>query len=146
MAEPPITTRVTSRGFGKIPVFMRSASLLRSVAVVWLTCHLGAVCVAAVAACCPPAHHADQQAECCPGVGPGQVCPMHHTTEGKPECVMRSTCGHSDAALVSLAGGVGLPPHFSTTPVTLQSLDTMSAIAPSALSRAEHPDSPPPRV
>jgi len=124
---------------------MRSVGFLRSVAVVWLTCHLAAVCVAAVAACCPPAHHEDQQTECCPGVGPGQVCPMHHTTEGKPECVMRSTCGHTDAALVSLSGGIGVLPHFSTSFVTFQSLDPVSALTVSAIARAERPDSPPPR-
>ena len=70
---------------------------------------------------------------------------MHHTTEGKPECVMRSTCGHTDAALVSLSAGIGLVPHFSTTLVTMQSLDTVRATTPSALARAERPDSPPPR-
>src|SRR5262249_37114301 len=119
--------------------------LLRSVAVVWLACHLAAVCVAAVAACCPPAHHEDKQTECCPGVGPGQGCPMHHTTQGKPQCGMRSTRRPTHAALLSLSPGIGLVPHFSTTLVTMQSLDTVRATTPSALARAERPDSPPPR-
>jgi hypothetical protein len=70
---------------------------------------------------------------------------MHHTTEGKPECVMRSTCGHTDAALVSLSGGIGVLPHFSTSFVTFQSLDPVSALTVSAIARAERPDSPPPR-
>jgi len=118
--------------------------LLRSIAIVWLACQLVAVCVVTVAACCPPSDH-HQQTKCCPGVGPGQVCPMHHTKEGEPECVMRSMCGHADAALISLAGGLGLLPHLSTSLVTLQSLDAMSAMTPSALARADRPDSPPPR-
>ena len=38
---------------------------------------------------CPPPIHDDK---CCPGMLPGQICPMHHTKEGKRTCKMRSAC------------------------------------------------------
>ena len=112
----------------------------------WLASQIAGVAAAPLAFCCARVVTADDEEKCCPGLLPGQVCPMHHTTEGKPECVMLSTCGHTDAALVSLAGGIGLLPHFSTTLFALQSLDTVSAMTPSAIARSERPDSPPPRV
>jgi hypothetical protein len=111
---------------------MRSIGFLRSVVVVWLTCQLAAVCVVALAMCCPNAQ-------------PGDVCPMHHAKPAESECLMRAACAPTDSTLVSMASGVGLLTHFSTTFVALQSLDTVRPIAPSALARADRPDAPPPK-
>jgi hypothetical protein len=111
---------------------MRSTGFLRSVAIVWLRCQLAAVCVVALAMCCPNAT-------------PGDVCPMHHAKAAEPDCLMRAACAPTDSTLVSLATGVGLLPHFPTTFVTLQSLDTTDALTPSAIARAERPDAPPPK-
>src|SRR5882672_4705492 len=108
---------------------MRSSGFLRSVAVVWLTCQLAAVCVVALAMCCPNA-------------APGDVCPMHHAKPAESDCLMRAACAPNDSTLVALATGVGLLPHFSTTSVTLQSLEAPSPLTPSALARAERPDAP----
>jgi hypothetical protein len=111
---------------------MPSVRFLRSVAVVWLTCQLAAVCVVALAMCCPNAE-------------PGDLCPMHHAKPAESDCLMRAACAPTDSSLVSLATGLGLLPHFSTTFVPLQSLDTPSALTPSALARADRPVAPPPK-
>ena len=111
---------------------MRSLRFLRSVAVVWLSCQLAAVCVVALAMCCPNA-------------APGDVCPMHHAKPAESDCLMRAACTPTDSTLVSLATSVGLLPHFPTTFVTLQSVDAPSAPTPSALARADRPDAPPPK-
>ena len=111
---------------------MRSSGFLRSVAAVWLTCQLAAMCVVALAMCCPNA-------------APGDLCPMHHAKPAQSDCQMRAACAPTDATLVSLATGVGLLPHFSTTFVTLQSLDAPSAPTPLTLARADRPDAPPPK-
>src|SRR5947207_962818 len=46
--------------------------------------------------------------KCCPGLQPGQICPMHHTKEGERTCKMRNACAQSDAALIALAMGAGV--------------------------------------
>jgi len=111
---------------------MRSSGFLRLVAVAWLTCQLAAMCVVALAMCCPNA-------------APGDICPMHHAKPAESDCLMRAACAPTDSTLVSLATGVGLLPHFSTTFVTLQSVDAPTAPAPSAHARADRPDAPPPK-
>jgi hypothetical protein len=75
---------------------------------------------------------------------------MHRAKEGdsqgKTSCRLRDACNRSDAALVSLAGGLGILPDFSTSSVTLQSLEPLRGIVPSAIARADRPDAPPPRT
>jgi hypothetical protein len=83
---------------------------------------------------------------CCPHAKPGELCPMHHAKQAEPKCTMRAACAPSDAALVSLAGGLGLFPDFSITFASLQSFDRVVAIAPTPLVRANHPDAPPPKA
>ena len=56
---------------------------------------------------------------------------------------MRAACAPTDSTLVSLATGVGLLPHFPTTIVTLQSLDTTGRADADRPSRA--PSVPTPR-
>ena len=111
---------------------MRSVRFLRSVALVWLTCQLAAVCVAALAMCCPNAR-------------PGDLCPIHHAKPAESECLMRASCAPTDSALVSLASGVGALTHFPTTFVALQSLDAPRAVFPLVLARADGPEAPPPK-
>ena len=111
---------------------MRSSGFLRSVAVVWLTCQLAAVCVVALAMCCPNAT-------------PGDVCPMHHAKPAQSDCLMRAACAPTDSTLVALATGVGMPPQSSTTFVPLQSLDAPDAPTKSAIARTDRPDAPPPK-
>jgi len=121
--------------------------IVRSVASAWLLCQLVAIAAAPLSLCCaemPAAHH--QQKKCCPGLLPGQVCPMHHTREGEDTCVMRSACGRIDPALVSLAAGLGVLPHLTTALVTFDLLAPIGVSAPSPMARANRPDLPPPRA
>ena len=75
---------------------------------------------------------------------------MHHTREGVGEndarCVMRSACGHIDAALLSLAGGTGVLPHLTTAPVHAEPASFVDAFTASEIARVDRPESPPPRA
>ena len=112
----------------------------------WLVCQVAGVSAAPVSFCCKDVPSSHDEAECCPGLLPGQVCPMHHTTAGKRECKMRNACVPSDAALMALAGSIGvLPP----TTAVVNAFDLGAAarpLAPLPISRADRPESPPPRV
>src|SRR4029079_13907744 len=74
---------------------------------VWLACQLAGVVAAPLAFCCRTIQVDDDEA-CCPGLLPGQTCPMHHKREGERTCKMRDACSRADAGLVALAGVVGL--------------------------------------
>src|SRR5688500_4433409 len=88
---------------------------LYRLAVVWLFCQAAAL-VAAPAAL-GRSHFSTLGAieECeCPGTEAGQACPMHsggNRTTPVPEsdCRLQSPCTPSDAALLSLTGGLGAP-------------------------------------
>lgn len=112
----------------------------------WLLCQVANVAAAPVTFCCQNVATPDDDEKCCPGLLPGQVCPMHHTKEGERTCKMRSICTKSDTALVALAGSLGiLPP--ATTAVNAFALGDLPRLAPqSAIVRAYRPESPPPRA
>jgi len=117
------------------------------IACLWLTCQLAGLVAAPLAFCCSAVHTTDDDEICCPGLLPGQVCPMHHRREGgEPTCKMRDACARADAGLVALAGFVGLLPGPTITVTAFQVGDPLAAIAPSAMSRAYRPESPPPRA
>jgi len=80
--------------------------MLRFVAAAWLASQLAALAGAPVVLFAAPAQQPPP--DCCPGVGPGQVCPMHHTRETKPRCTLCACTSHSDAALLSLTGLTGV--------------------------------------
>src|SRR5262249_57898234 len=75
----------------------------------WLACQVAGVVAAPLAFCCQSVPMSDDDV-CCPGLQPGQMCPMHHKREGDRTCKMRDACGRADAGLVALAGGVGPVP------------------------------------
>src|SRR6476469_4813782 len=77
----------------------------------WLLFQLANVSAAPLTFYCQNVATAGDDEKCCPGLLPGQVCPMHHTREGKATCKMRDACARADAALVALAGGVGVLSH-----------------------------------
>jgi hypothetical protein len=115
---------------------------LRSLAGVWIACQL-------LAAASPLTLFSDDfgidQAACCPGVGPGQMCPMHHKSAGDPStCRMESACAHHDTALLAIMATGALPP---AAVVVTASSDTAPIVATSVStrSRAASPDLPPPR-
>jgi hypothetical protein len=113
---------------------------------VWLVCQVAGIAAAPVTLCCKDMPSSDDEAECCPGLLPGQVCPMHHTTAGKRECKMRNACAASDAALMALAGGVGVVPSTTSVVNAFDLGDLARPLAPVAITRTVRPESPPPRA
>jgi hypothetical protein len=112
----------------------------------WLLFQLANVTAAPLTFYCQNVATAGDDEKCCPGLLPGQVCPMHHTKEGKATCKMRSTCAGTDASLMALAGGLGAMPR-TTAMVSAFDPGELHALAqPSTILRSERPESPPPRV
>jgi len=122
--------------------------MLRAIACAWVCCLLASVVVGPLGVYLGPVEVvASGEEACCPGVAPGQVCPMHHTREGTKQCVMRSACASSTAALLTLAGGVGIVPALAssfTDPLAPGGAAPLFASAP--IARVELPESPPPRA
>src|SRR5436190_16906974 len=89
---------------------------LRMTIGVWMAAQLVGAAAAPFALCSAfqPAP-SDSHSGCCPGVGPGQVCPMHKTREGAARCTMSSACHASDAALLSLFSSIGVTPQSDFT-------------------------------
>jgi hypothetical protein len=112
----------------------------------WLACQVASVAAAPLAFCCKSVPATDPDDKCCPGMLPGQICPMHHKKEGERTCKMRNACTRSDAALISLAGGLGTIPRPTPTVNVFDSGTFVTPIAPSAILRAHVPESPPPRA
>jgi len=113
---------------------------------VWLACQVAGVVAAPIAFCCQGVAMAHDDEKCCPGLLPGQICPMHHTREGSRTCKMRDACGRADAGLVSLAGVVGLLPTPTAVVSAFDPGAALNGAAPSAIARAYRPESPPPRA
>jgi hypothetical protein len=122
--------------------------ILRALACAWVCCQMAGVAAGPLAVYFGPAEVvASSEDACCPGVAPGQVCPMHHTREGKKQCVMRSACASSTAALLTLVGGVGVLPSPVSAPADLSGVTGRAPrLARSAIARSELPDPPPPRA
>ena len=112
----------------------------------WLLCQIANVAAAPLTFCCQNVTTADDEEKCCPGLLPGQVCPMHHTREGEPTCKMRSVCTGSDASLVALASGLAAMP-AATAVVNAFAPGELPRVAPRpAALRSDRPESPPPRA
>jgi len=112
----------------------------------WLASQIAGVAAAPLAFCWARVVTADDEEKCCPGLLPGQVCPMHHTREGERTCKMRDACGRADAALVALAGGFGALPAVTAVVNTFDLGDLLRPTPRSAIVRAYRPESPPPRA
>ena len=92
--------------------------------------------------CCQNVATADDEEKCCPGLLPGQVCPMHHHKEGVRTCKMRSVCTGTDASIVALAGGLGAMP-IRTSVVSAFDIGDLPRIAPRfAILRTDRPNLP----
>jgi hypothetical protein len=112
----------------------------------WLLCQVANLAAAPLTFCCQNVATAGDDEKCCPGLLPGQVCPMHHTKEGERTCKMRACCAGTDVSLVALAGGLGALPR-STTAVSVFVPGDFARLAPRpAILRTARPDSPPPRA
>src|SRR4051812_25341281 len=112
---------------------------------VWLTCQIAGVVAAPVAFCCSHVQTADDD-KCCPGLLPGQICPMHHTREGERTCKMRNACARADAALIALGTVTGLVSQSTSVVNVFEPGTFVADEASSALRRAHIPESPPPRA
>jgi len=113
----------------------------------WLTCQIASVAAAPITFCCKDVPTATEEHDCCPGLLPGQLCPMHHrTAAGKNECKMRSACAPADAMLVALAGGAGMLPRATAVVSTFEAGDAVAPLALTVVAHTSRPESPPPRA
>jgi hypothetical protein len=112
----------------------------------WLLCQIANVAAAPLTFCCQNVATSEDEDKCCPGLLPGQICPMHHVKEGEPTCKMRGVCTGTDASIVALAGGLGALP-AATAAVSAFALGDLARLAPrSTILRTDRPESPPPRA
>jgi hypothetical protein len=112
----------------------------------WLLFQIANVAAAPVAFCCQNVAIAGDDEKCCPGLLPGQVCPMHHTKEGVATCRMRSMCAGTDASLVALAGGLGAMPVVTAVVSSFALGDPPRIVSRPSILRTDRPESPPPRA
>jgi hypothetical protein len=113
----------------------------------WLTCQIAGVAAAPFMFCCKDVPIAADEKDCCPGLLPGQLCPMHHRTAAdRNECKMRSVCAPADAMLVALAGGGGMLPRATAVVNAFDPGAVVASSAPTAIARTSRPESPPPRA
>src|SRR6185295_7167482 len=98
-----------------------------------LACQIAGVVAAPLTFCCQNVATAHDEEKCCPGLLPGQVCPMHHTREGVRTCKMRNSCAPADAALLALAGGVGVVPPATSVVSAFDLGDVLRASQPAAV-------------
>lgn len=111
----------------------------------WLACQAAALAAAPVVMCGAQPTPDHQDGICCPGLQPGQVCPMHHVREGVRTCAMRGPCSPSDTALLSLVGALGLMPVARASLDVAPVAEPVSTFADAELTRSELPEFPPPR-
>ena len=130
---------------------------LTAIGITWLVFEAGVLAVSPFVSCCAAGSQtaALDDDECCQGLAPGQICPLHKhrqhappkdTHQGGPQdtCAIRGDCGHLDPALVSIGFGLGvLEPPVSLI-LTLVSTSVPQSAA-RALECARSLDPPPPR-
>ena len=113
----------------------------------WLFLQIAGFAAAPTAWCCAGANVVDETPACCRGLGPGETCPMHHGHDGTDTtCKMRSACGRSDAALLTLAGGLGVLPSATISVTPFDPGAILGPISASTVLRSKRPESPPPRA
>jgi hypothetical protein len=91
-----------------------------------------------------------REAECdCPGTDPGAACPMHtgpaRSERSGTDGLVTSACPPQDAALLSLAIGLGVLPEIMTVDA-LSGVASVRPAASAATSCLAFPDLPPPRA
>jgi hypothetical protein len=112
----------------------------------WLLCQVANVAAAPLTFCCQNVATAEDEEECCPGLLPGQVCPMHHVKKGERTCQMRSVCTDTDATLVALPSGLGVMPAATVSVNTFKLSEPPRPAVRPAILRSDRPESPPPRA
>jgi hypothetical protein len=127
---------------------------LPALAVAWLLAQVAALAAAPIVfGCVVEAKSGSELHECCRNLAPGQQCPMHHEPHdeerpAKPDdpgdCAVRSACAPTEAALLALAGMLGLP-SAALSFVSRDAADLVSPEGSHAIIGATRPESPPPR-
>ena len=130
---------------------------LTAIGIVWLSFQAGVVALSPFASCCAAASQAVgvDDDECCQGMAPGQICPLHkhrhappkstHSDGAPDNCAIRGGCGNIDPALLSLGFGLGVvdpPVSFAVAQIS-QSVPHFTACA---VECARSLDPPPPRA
>jgi hypothetical protein len=105
----------------------------------WLVCQVGIVAAA------PLLLTVDDLCTC-PTAVPGASCPMHHAHQNTGECTVKSAAPVSAVTLASMIGGVGVMPPVQTISTPVVPAGLLPALAAAVISRAERPESPPPRA
>jgi hypothetical protein len=82
--------------------------------------------------------------ECCKGMAPGQMCPLHHHRQAAGPS-LRCGCGSIDPGLISLTFGLGVLTSPVSVDVILVSIAVPST-TPHVVSAARSLDPPPPRA
>ena len=114
-----------------------------------LVCQAAALSAAPVALCRGALSADGDLDECCKALAPGQTCPMHHTTHGKPDTrgtAWTCVCSPSDAVLASIVGVTGALPEPVRVPAAPVRVEVIGPIASSTLEHQQPPQYPPPRV
>jgi len=126
------------------------------VAAAWLVFQVSVLAVSPFAVCCSVASQAAvDDDECCKGMAPGQICPLHkhrHTPpnsaghqDGAGGAVLRCGCGSMDPALISLTFGLGI-----LSPPISSAVTFVSSSVPQPTVHSVHQprslDPPPPRA
>jgi hypothetical protein len=114
----------------------------------WLMLELAAFAAAPIVMFVDRGHPSGthRQKACCPGIAPGQICPMHHAREGGRTCTMTSGCREDAVALLSLIAVAGVPALTARGVSLSATADLVQPLTATPIARAELPESPPPRA
>jgi hypothetical protein len=128
---------------------------LSAIGIVWLMFQAGVLAGSPFVSCCAAASQTEDEDDCCKGMAPGQICPLHkHRHAPKPDpqqdhsssrCAISSGCPTPEPALLSLAFGLGVIP----APVSLAVISVSNpvhAVASHVVTQAHSLDPPPPRL
>jgi hypothetical protein len=129
---------------------------LTAVGITWLLFQAASIAVSPFIPCCAVTSQAAvDDDDCCKGMAPGQMCPLHrhrqapkddaHHDQAPSDCAMRSGCGQETPALSALGFGLGIVPEaisLDVIPVSISEQASHSGV----LSRASSLDPPPPRT
>ena len=127
---------------------------ISAIGIIWLVFQAGVLAVSPFVNCCPaPSQSTVEDDDCCAGMAPGQICPLHKHRKAPPtnphhdeadRCAIRGGCGPSNAALIPLVFGLGIVPEPLSLHVILVS-NRVPSLAAHTVHRARSLDPPPPR-
>jgi hypothetical protein len=117
---------------------------LSLIAATWLIFQIGVSAVSPFTNCGIAASQAAvDDDDCCKGMAPGQMCPLHHHRHSAAPA-LRCGCGSIDPALISLTFGLGVMPPPVSVDVTLVSIPVLPTTT-HVVVWARSLDPPPPR-